>query len=307
MKRSALQITAAVVGFATALAAFNLLKRCDSQGAKTDAPVIGRLTSVEGQVERRLPGSAIMETVPSPRPIFHQDMIVTQGDSSASLVLEPDGPTLRLNENSRLVVEKDTTRPGAFIATLLEGTITPLNSGRAGFFRLFRDGKEVSLDSLSQQLVPVIPSEPAVAASPTVSGAKPPVSGIVIQVTQLDESVVRPTPTQSAPGASEMAESGAVLTNEEILRTLRGQYGLFQRCYLSYIHRQKSGAAATGGTMQANFTIQTSGKINDAKIAQSDFKDTTLHNCVTEVIERTRFKAFEGAAVPVERFPISLQ
>jgi len=305
-QRPTLQVIAAVVGFATALALFNMLKKCDGRPSRS-LKQIGEIAAVDGAVERRTPGAVNMETVPGPRPLYHQDLVVTQRSSSATITLTPDGPTLRLNENTRFIAELDATRPGAFLGTLLDGTLSVLNPGRKGLFRLFREGHEISVETAEKRLVPVIPAEGSAPAAQeaAASGTPPPSGGIVITATMPTDEA-QPTPKPAAAAAPPEAESD-ILTNEDILKTLRGQTGLFQRCYLSFIHRSGSSASNQRGKVTLRFTVLPTGKVTEASVLRSDFRDPTLNNCVREVLERARFKIFRGAAVPVEEFPISLE
>ncbi len=316
MKRPSIQVIAAVIGFLTALAAFNFLKKWE-WGSPHDLKQIGQILAVEGQVERRLPGSVHMESVPGPRPLYHQDLLVTQHRSSVTIALEPNGPTIHLNENSRFVAEVDASKPGAFIGTLLDGTASVVNPGRKDMFRLFRDGQQVALENADKTLVPVIPEEAGTVtgtvANTTPSPAAATTTGIVIVATQADEThSPKPDATPAAasaknekPNPRPEAEAG-ILTNDDIIKSLRNQTGLYQRCYLSYIHRTNS-QTGSGGRVTLSFTVQNTGRVNDAQVVRSDFKDATLHNCVKEVTERVRFKSFRGNAVPVQEFPITLQ
>lgn len=309
MKKPWVQLSAVTIGFVTALAAFNLLRRCDNSDLQADKNLkkIGEIQSVTGQVERRLPKSVKIETVPGPRSLHNQDLIITQNDSSAVLILGSSGTTLKLGENTRFIAELDPAHQDALIGTLLDGSAQVLNPGKSDSFRLFRDGREIALENLNRTLVPVIPAEsqtpPAVQATAT--------PGLIITATRPDEPTGSPRPaaTPITSGEDENATSREVLTDQDIIRQLRGQTGFFQRCYLNYIHRnQKPGAeVGPGGTVIVSFVIQSNGKVTEAKIVRSDFKDSTLHNCINEVIGRTLFKGFKGNPIPVLEFPISLQ
>lgn len=329
MRKPAVQIVAAAIGLATSLAAFNALKNCSSPiGTRTETQ-IGRFSAIEGQVERRAQSTTSMETVPNPRPLYNQDLIITQKTSSATIQLEPDGPTLKLNENSRFVAERDASRSGAFIGVLLDGSLNVLNPGRAGSFRLFKNGYEITSENMDQKEIPIITNQPtdnSNAATTTPGTSSPTPQPIVITPTQRIETIATPptinSDSISASGSiSSAVSSGAssppheVLTNEEIIHSMKMQTGVFQRCYLNYIHRLGVNSAkkpsdspvSQSGILTLSFTIQNSGKVTNAKIAKAEFGDSILHNCVTEVTERTRFKAFKGDPVPVLEFPITLQ
>jgi len=311
MKRPSIQVIAAVIGFVTALAAFNFLKKWEWGSTGGDLKQIGQILAIEGQVERRLSGSVHIETVPGPRPLFHQDLLVTQHRSSVTFALEPNGPTIHLNENARFIAEVDPSKPGTFIGTLLSGTLAIVNPGRKDLFRLFRDGQQVALENADKTLIPIIPEEPSAMTLKSLPTASP-TSDVVIIATQTDDSALpKPESTPSTNTGKPLAnpqpetESG-LLTNDDIVKALRNQTGLFQRCYLSFIHRTNS-PIGSGGRITLSFNVQNTGRVHDAQVVRSDFKDTTLHNCVKEVTERARFKTFRGNAVPVREFPITLE
>jgi hypothetical protein len=247
----------------------------------------------------------IVETLNNPGPLFNQDLVITHAGSNAVLILRTQGTTIRLNENSRFVAELDATREGGVLGTILDGTVTILNPGKAGSFRLFREGREISLNDTEKLVVPVLSDSPTTA--PPAPEATP---SLVITATLPDEAAT-PVPRPAAQTAPATGETSDLLTNDDILRQLRSQTSFFQRCYLNFIHREraKSGAGtpAPTGIVTVSFDVQPTGKVNDASLVRSDFSDSVLNNCVLEVIGRTQFKTFKGEAVPVQQFPISLQ
>jgi hypothetical protein len=310
MKKPVLQLTAVAIGLAASLAAFNFLKKSDVRSFDPRLyTAIGEIQSVEGQVERRLPQSENMETVPGARPLFSQDLVLTQKSSSAVLVFTASQTTLKLAENTRFIAELDSLKPGAIVGTLLDGNIQVLNSGRPGLFRLFREGHEIALKDLERNLVPILPGEGKNASAQNAPAVTPtPLNGLTISATLPEE----PVGAAAQPPKTQVSEavSNEILTNEDIVRQLRIQTGFFQRCYLNFIHRtQKPDSATVGqaGVVTVSFMIQSNGKVNETKVVRSDFKDTTLQNCITEVISRTVFRGFQGNPVPVLEFPISLQ
>lgn len=322
-KRSALQLLAVTVGFVTALALFNFLKQSDFKptvGRKT----IGQIVSIDGQLERRGAGAVGMEKIPGPGPIYHQDLLITQGHSNAKVVLEPGGPILLLEDNTRAIFELDPTAQGSFQAVVLDGSIKVIQPGQKGMFRLFKGGTEIPIDGSWKAEVPVITADSIAAEEFNKSsepGASPatPLSTQQITATQADEFAKEGRDSE-IPKAQDLNSSNSssgekiqdVLTNDEIVKSLRSQTHLFQRCYLTHLHRKdqeaKSATGHTqGGRVIVSFTIQNSGKVTGVKTLQSDFKDNVLQNCVTEVIERSRFKSFSGQAVFIQEFPIDLR
>ncbi len=325
MKRTALQLTGLAIGLFAVLAFFYLFKSLSALGARNAKSnrVVGEIESVEGQVEMRKAGSVRFEAVPSERPIENQDLLVTQNASHADVELKASGTAqlkLRLEENSKLIIERDPDHPGGLMGTLLGGTINVIERGQgSSTFRLFRQGREITLSKAASSDVLLLPKSvetgtQVTAGSPRSVGDDH--LGLVITATrEADRSapgVVEPTSPTSGneDSGTDLAASMDVLSNEDIVRHLRRQSGYFQRCFLSYLDRtelKNQATGETGGVVTMSFTITSSGKVTDAKVIKSDFKDSTVNNCVTEVTERTNFRGYRGRPVPVEAFPISLQ
>jgi hypothetical protein len=263
---------------------------------------VGRIESVSGEVSRRLPGNVQFESVVSPQPLLNQELLQSQRASEAVVVLKT-GTKIRMGEGSRFVVETDMSRADSLIGTVIEGTVSVVEPGDANRFRLFQQGREVPLSATGGTISSSANDDRFEDQPIDVAG------GLVITATTPDETAPTPAPSESVapprPGSS-----ADVLTNEDILRNLRAQTGFFQRCYLTFIHRSQSQSPqneAATGTVVVSFRIEPSGRIPEATIARSDFSDQILHRCITEVIERTRFKAFSSKPIPVLEFPITLQ
>lgn len=276
--------------------------------------LIGKIDSVQGAVTARLPRTLEFKPVLASKPLFSQELLQTdQGEAVVTLLTETQ---IKVTNATKFVVETDATRADALIGTILEGQVVVLNPGVAGRFRLFQQGRELPLDRA------------IVNAPNVVSSVKPvPLSGLVITATTPDENEGLPESAANAKSAangaikekSQIADesSSDVLTNDDIVRQLRGQTGFFQRCYLGYINRVRGDKASVeggftaeapaAGTVNLSFKVQPSGRVTDAKILRSNFKDNVLHRCVVEVVERARFKPFTGETVPVLEFPIRLQ
>jgi hypothetical protein len=191
MKKLVIQLIAIAVGALTVLLVFQLLKKSRFAEMATSPPnspleVIGEMTSVDGQVERRLAGSVRFESIPGPRSLFSKDLLVTQKSSFAILSLHEGERTetaqleLRLNESSKFVVEFDGSKPGALIGTLLGGTITVIKPGKPGLFRLFREGREIAVGSSEIPNIPVVSQPPIRAGSPSPTAPM----GLVITATR---------------------------------------------------------------------------------------------------------------------------
>ncbi len=321
---------------AAILAAFVMREflRDSSQGSQEDrifsGPLVGEIQSVEGQVMIRPPRGTRFDAA-KPGPFRAESVLQTQAASAAVIEFRP-GPTIRLLENSRLVAELDTSRDGAIQATVLAGEVTILNPGTNPLFALLHNG--VSINFRDGE-VPMPRTVPLIQIGPSTDGAATSDLEEKLEIEKESEISAAPPSTDLdsiSPGATPTSdestspedprpkklpaknESGllrSTLTNDDIRTQLRSQAGSFQKCYVTMVNRMsESGVARQAlpkGEIRVSFKIQPTGKIEDAKILHSPFKDATFERCAADALSRMRFRQFQGAAIPVGEFPIILE
>ena len=270
---------------------------------------IGSVVSVKGEATHRLPRSVAVEPLQAGRPYLAEEQITTRTAAEVVVVLA-NGTRLKIGENSRFVAETDPLKPpGAFVATVLDGEVTVAESGKAGTFRMLKQGAEIYPQTTARAGgVPVLPAVPGPQATPGSDLEQ----GVVISATLPDEAST-PLPTVTPSDGKAAEETTDLLTNDDILKRMRSQTGLFQRCYLNLIQRNRDAKKpaptdpASGGTVVVSFTIQPNGRVTDTRAVKSDFTDATFNKCATEVVERTAFRAFKGGAIPIAEFPITVR
>lgn len=313
MKKLMIPLAAVLIGIVAAVAGFNSLKNLpNSRGPSGPLTEIGQITEAKGDVQHRLPHSFKIEPVSSPTSYHAQEWLITGRDSNAIVVFN-NATSLRLAGDTRIVAEPDPGVSEGIVVTLLSGDVALASPGDAHQLRVLRNGEEYKLYRGSPvPMVPLIrPGAGSGSASTDTSATPLP----AVTATTADETATVSTPPPAAdatpprvlPSYKQPGQSDAP-SNADIQRQLRMQTSFFQRCYLTFINRTKvNKETAPTGTVVVGFTIQPNGKVNGVKVVRSDFKDQTLHKCLTEVIERTPFKAFNADAVPVSEFPISLK
>ncbi|HVK60738.1 MAG TPA: AgmX/PglI C-terminal domain-containing protein [Bdellovibrionales bacterium] len=266
---------------------------------------VGRIDSIEGDVTMKLPGSVKTEPAHAKQDLYSGQLIFTERASQAVLSLN-GGTSVRVEPATRFTAEADRAIEGLIAGTVVEGSVTLITQGEAGTFKLFKDGREVALDTDLGVRIPVV-QVPINAGATTASAPEAEKAVVVSEATPNPEVESTPTPAP-APidfANTKGAQPNAPLTNDEIRSELRGQTPFFQRCYLAYVNR--SGLdAQKAGVITVGFTIGTNGKVKAANLIRSDFKDSTLNNCLVESIGRTSFRAFDGDDIPVLEFPIDL-
>jgi TonB family protein len=316
-------LAALVIGLGAATAAYHSLSKFKTETPRLAQSIpVGEIEDIAGEVSHRLPKTVQTEKLARPAALTNLEHLLTAKGAKAVVRLK-GGALVRLEENSELVVELDPeSKSGALIVTILSGDLSLLEAGTPGTLRLFKAGREIKPADLSRVLIPVIPTTAGAELPngiPSESGESAP-----IVATTPDESapVAAATPTGTPIGSSkegretkadQAAQAGKqargaqvtdTLSNDEIRRYLKAQTAYFQRCYLTYINRYSQ---ARPGTITVSFTIQPTGKTASARVIKSEFKDATLQKCVLDVISRTPFRPFDGEAIPVLEFPISLQ
>jgi hypothetical protein len=269
-------------------------------GRRTEHPLvtgsaIGSVNQLVGDADIRPARSLTFEKLRTDTQLYGGEMIVVHEASQVTLGFGQ--ATIRLQPGARLVAEKDSSRAGGAIqATLLSGDAESLTT--SPLFRLVKDGREVVGSTMSKSS-----SDAAV-----VKGARAPLPSreVVVAPTLPAET---PTPIQH-PTARLNDETDATskdsLSNEEIRRAVGVQSGFYRRCYLNYLNRLKV-EAPKGETVTVGFIVANSGKIREAKIVRSTVNDDVLKKCVLETVERTPFRAFKAADIPVLEFPIELK
>ncbi len=258
---------------------------------------VGIVTTVIGHADFRLPQTMDFKELQSDSQIVSGEMIVAH-EASQVLINFEGGASIRLQPGARLVAERDSSFQNAVMATLLEGEADIVSPGDHRGFRLFKNGRDLT-DSNSA----VAPAAVIVSGSGARTFTKPDLETLVTASTPAEA----PTPVPVARVSDETGTMASAdsLSNEEIRKSLRSAGGFFQRCYLTYLNRLKI-PPARAATITVGFVISNSGKVRDAKIVRTEFNDEVLNKCILETVERTPFRAFKAADIPVLEFPIEL-
>lgn len=318
MKKSLKPLLVLLVAVGAAFSGFHLISKTGSSLQLTeDRAEIARFQSVVGEVTRRLPYSTTFESAQVDASIYSQETIFTGTASEAVISLE-DGGVVRLGENSRIALEADPSRGETIIATVLDGSLSLVTAGEAGRLRVYRDGQEIDIRMGDQPRVPVLSAN---------EGAKIDSHQLAVVPTSDDDAAseepstnsmnVNQPKTENSLSTTKTIKSGTLslqdtLSDDEIIKGIRAQTRLFQKCYLSFINRTKPSSEASLTAEQRKkvvvaFEIQNSGRVTKPQLVRTDVEDSSMNRCVLEVLERTNFASFSGDAIPIEEFPILLE
>ncbi len=330
------RLVALIAALAAAFVMWEFLKDTPDRQSPSDrssaGPLVGEIQSIEGQVLIRPPRGTRFEAAKA-GPYQAESVLQTQAASAVVIEFRP-GPTLRLLENSRLVAELDTSRDGAIQATVLTGEVTVLNPGSNPQFQLLHNG--VSVDFRSGE-TPMPRTVPLIQVGQGADAGVADANDLEEKLEVERESEMGAAPTvdldQAVPNATPVATAGentdprpktlpakngdakgllrSTLTNDDIRSQVRAQAGSFQKCYVTMVNRMSESGVSAGalpkGEVTVSFKILPTGKVEDARILRSPFKDLTFERCAADALSRMRFRQFQGAAIPVGEFPIVLE
>lgn len=111
-----------------------------------------------------------------------------------------------------------------------------------------------------------------------------------------------PSEDSSANPPPANAANPDTLSNEYIDETVVAHQAQLQKCWLSRLKDVK----AEKGQIVVQFEISKRGKVRDARVADSNFKDDVLQTCVVSVFERMQFRPFKGAEISLS-YPVNFE
>lgn len=200
------------------------------------------------------------------------------------------GAGFDLFESSRVLFEKQSN--GKTRVTLLDGRIRWKGAGDLSFVEVARQGQLVAHSEIKD-------SEISANLQMVTSG----VIGNLVVPTEGD--VAESEVTESEGDSSVSAEDRTTISQEEILNVLSIRLGQFKKCYLSLIQRAKNEKIKANVLM--SFIIQPNGNIEDSRVWKSNVNDRLFLGCLSEVVNRTRFKPFKGDAIRIDEFPLDFE
>lgn len=271
-----------------------------SPAPKSKGAPVGQISEVVGNVYIRQSHATHTKPVEDDLPLeLYQHDALLVGTGSLARLIFSGGAEINLLEDSEILVEffnaKDAMSP--VYVTLRRGDLEIKKAGLPGRLFIVKDKRVLSLPEwetgkdIPSNLVNVAPEEQAVKVESDAGG--------------------KPEPKEAVKASGESAESTAPVVkmgNEQTLssayieKTLAEKSGHFRRCQSNAI-RDKLPAF---GQMLYSIRIDPNGKIGNVRQLSSSVNNIHLTSCITEVIERTTFRAFNGKAITIS-YPIDFQ
>jgi TonB family protein len=101
---------------------------------------------------------------------------------------------------------------------------------------------------------------------------------------------------------------GALPKEDPVQGPLSSRQESYRQCYVESDSYQGKEDSAKG-TVVVNFIVTTAGKVKEAKILKSDFKDANLHACLLDQIRQIKFHEFKTETVmdqPIHFHPVKI-
>ncbi len=249
--------------------------------------VIATLEDFSGTVNYKLPKTLVYKKPKRNLGLRDQDTLVTDQDGTA-IITFVSGFRLEVTPNSILVIERPQIgEDGAIRITFLRGDFRVLNQGSAGSLILSKDN--VLQDPAGRP--PVKPIK--ITARPSPSPEPSPI---------LKTEVIEEIKTVAKPSPRPTPKKRETLPDEYIAQIIKKQTPFFNRCYAEHLRLNPNAR----GRINLSFTIAPTGSVSNVRLLGSTLKDPRLEQCTMSVIERARFRKFDGDPI-IMNYPINFE
>lgn len=200
--------------------------------------------------------------------LFALDSVETGSDGDATMEFD-SAYRIRVQENSLITLDEESDRIVIFVK---RGDVQVENYGREGSVYVSRDGVRWTATDYEMSYKKQTPSSSLPDLAPPDTAANP--------------------TTLKVDG----------LTADHIQDTLRTYRQSFFKCYTQLLQK----TPGVVGQASLSFTIERTGRVQQAEVASSSINDTDFKNCLTEAVRRVEFKSFNGDPISTV-FPLRFE
>lgn len=248
-------------------------------------------------------------------PVYHMDKVIVQARSKTRLEFL-DGYEIEFLPYSRFVLEKwdAENNSGPIYINLLNGSFRMVKKGRRGSIFIVKNNnifvpelkpkvearKLFVIRTQFQPASDIAKAQPMSAKQVADSKSETP-KETAQEPEKLEDVELKPTAPSADKQevAEEKASMLATLSNSYIDEVISRNKDQLEKCQ-SHAVRSKKNAK---GELVLGFSIAPRGKMEEVTVIQSSLSNKELEDCVADVFERTRFKAFEGSKI-VRSYPL---
>lgn len=298
MKKNLPLILLLLLGLAVIFYHEMIVEKIDNMLSPRDSSeTIATILEMDGKVRYKPAKSLRYKNARNKQELKNQDTIITDENSRTKIAFA-SGFEIQVEPNSLIVIENPKTdEHGRIQITFLRGDFKVVKTGAPNQVivskdRKFQDlagrapQKPIQIDLTPEALIPETPELEVKA--PKVEAEKLDEKKKVVAVRE-KKNVPPPKPRET-------------LTDEYISQIVNNQKPFFNRCYAQHLRLNPD----SRGQIHLAFTIDVQGRVSSVSLIQSTLSDPQLEKCTMSVIERCRFKPFDGDPIVVN-YPINFE
>ncbi len=253
---------------------------------------IAKLTSFKGKVRFKQPKSLKYNNVKNDLSLKNQDTLTTDIDSTARVVFA-DGFELEINPNSMIIIEKPkVSSTGAVQITFLRGDYTVVNEGSGEAGKIVIATKDNKFQDVAGR-PPLEPIKIRIREEPQIEKS--------VKLEEKEQKPILP-PALEKPTLPKKRKVRETLPDEYIASVVNNQKPFFNRCYAQHLRLNPD----SRGQINLAFTIDPQGTVTAVNLINSTMGDPALDRCTMSVLERCRFRTYDGDPIVVN-YPINFE
>lgn len=201
--------------------------------------------------------------------LFALDSVETGPDGDATMEFD-SAYRIRVQENSLVTIDSETDR---IVLIIKRGDLQVENFGREGSVFISRDGVRWGATDYELSYKKQAPASSLPEVAPT---------------------------GESSSGTTAVRFEG--LTSDLIQDTLKTHRASFFKCYTQLLQK----TPGVVGQASLSFTIERTGRVQQAEVASSSINDPDFRKCLVDAIRRVEFKSYNGDPISTV-FPLRFE
>jgi TonB family protein len=299
MKKNVLLVLLLLFGFWIVFFNEKVVQQIDNILAPKDTrETIATIQSLDGKVRYKTAKSLKYKNASDKLELKNQDVLTTDENSHTKIAFA-SGFEIQVEPNSLIVIEnpkKD--EQGRIQITFLKGDFKVTKTGAPNQVIVSKDKKFQDLAGRSPLKTLQIDLTPQALIPDVVEQTELKVPKMEKETLEEKKKVL----VEKEKKPEKVKKARETLSDEYISQVVNSQKPFFNRCYAQHLRLNPD----SRGQIHLAFTINVQGKVATVSLIQSTLSDPQLEKCTMSVIERCRFKAFDGDPIVVN-YPINFE
>ncbi len=298
MKKNLLILPFLVLGLLIIVYHEAIVEKIDELISPTDTrTTIAKVETFSGKVRFKKAQSLRYKNVQKQTELKDQDTLTTDENSTAKISFV-SGFEIEVQPNSLVVIEtpkKDAS--GAIQITFLKGEFTVLKTAAAGKIIVNKNNTFQDLAGRTPQKPVQIDLTTPVELIENIKEQEVVQAPLQKQKLEEKKKIVVEEEKKAPP-----KKPRETLSDEYIAQIVNSQKPFFNRCYAQHLRLKPD----SRGQIHLAFTIDVEGKVSSVSLVNSTMSDPALEKCTMSVLERCRFRKFDGDPIVVN-YPINFE